>query len=501
MRAADRAAIENAKIPAIVLMENAASACTGEICKRFDIKNTSVAIFCGKGNNGGDGLAIARQLYNKGAEVYVYLTLGSDFKGEALTNYEIVRAMGITVINLESQSLVKNFVKSADVVVDAILGTGIVGGVEGSIKNVIEAINENAKFVLSVDIPSGADSDTGEVLSVAVKADVTVTFAAYKKGMFLYPAADFMGELVLCDISIPEYILDVKGSRIYASSGDAVKRVFPERYNNSHKGSYGKIMIIGGSVGMAGAVALSARAAEKCGVGLITCAVPVSINNIIQSKLDEVMTLPLPEESGRISKRTAERLAKRANICDAVLIGPGMGRSEQITEFLTAFLPLLEVPAVIDADGIFALSKNLKLLESCHCEIILTPHSAELGYLTSKSAEEIEQDRFKEAYDFATGNGVTLILKGHHTIITAPDGDTSVNTTGNNGMACAGSGDTLAGMCTALLARGMDSYDAAVSAVYLHGAAGDAAAEEIGYNSMCAGDIINSIYRILPVEK
>ncbi len=501
MQAADRAAIENAKIPGIVLMENAAVACVCQIESKFDIKRTSFAVFCGKGNNGGDGLAIARHLFNKGAEVYVYLTSGSNFCGDALINFEVLRAMGVTIISIDNTSLIRNFVKSADVVIDAMLGTGINGGASGMIKNVIEEINDTAKFVLSVDIPSGADADSGAVETVCVKADMTVTFAAYKKAMFLYPAADYCGEVVLADISIPAYITDIKGGNVYASCREAVEAVFPKRYNNSHKGNYGRVMMIGGSVGMAGAIAMSSKAALKCGAGLVTAAVPVSINNIIQTKIDEVMTLPLPEEGGRISKSVSERLARRANTCDAVLIGPGLGRSENITEFVADFLPRLNVPAVIDADAIYALSKNIKILESCNNELILTPHSAELGYLCSKKAEEIEQDRFAFAYEFATEYHVTLILKGHHTIITAPDGDMSVNTTGNSGMACAGSGDVLAGMCTALLARGLTAYDAAVSAVYLHGASGDAASSVLGKDAMCADDIINNIYRILPVEK
>ena len=500
MRLVDAAAAETAKIPGIVLMENAALACVAELAARFDIKNTSFAVFCGRGNNGGDGLAIARHLFNKGAEVYVYLTAGAEYSGDALTNYEIVRALGITVIEIENASLLKNFVRSADCVVDAMLGTGIRGAVRGMAEYAINSVNENAKFVLSVDVPSGIDSDSGEVGSVAVKADVTVTFAAYKRGMFLYPAADFCGETVLADISVPEYIMAVKGGRCYASCAEGVSVVFPERRDNSHKGNYGRIMIIGGSVGMAGAVAMAARAAVKCGAGLITAAVPASINNVIQNKIDEIMTLPLPEEGGRIARNTAERLARRANTCDAVLLGPGMGRSESVIAFVAELLPRLTVPAVVDADGLYAIAQDISVLERCNAELVLTPHSQELGYLTGKTAAEIESARFFESAEFAGKNGVTLILKGHHTIITAPDGDMTVNLTGNSGMAGAGSGDVLAGMTAALLGRGMSAYDAAVSAVYLHGAAGDFAAEKYGKDAMCAGDIINSIHHILPVE-
>lgn len=500
MRTLDRMSAETVGIDGIVLMENAALACVEVLSCRFDIKNTSFAVFCGKGNNGGDGFAIARHLFNKGADVVVYLTSGSSFEGDALKNYRILRTLGVTVIELDSSEYLKSFIKSADCVIDAILGTGISGAPHGMAAYAIDAINEFADFVLSVDVPSGINSDSGDVRGNAVKADITVTFAAYKRGMFLFPAADFTGEIILKDISIPQVVSDTAGGSFFLSTLDGIKSVYPKRKNNSHKGDYGKILIVGGSVGMAGAVAMSAKAAVRCGAGLVTAAVPASVNNVIQEKIDEVMTIPLPEEGGRIAKSAAERLARRANIEGAVLFGPGLGRSDGLVEFTKEFLPLLTVPTVIDADGIYALSKLPGLLQSCRAEIILTPHSAELGYLVGTTAEEVEKDRFSVSADYAAKNGVTLILKGHHTIITAPDGDTAVNPTGNSGMAGAGSGDVLAGMVVSLVARGMSPFDAAVSAVYLHGAAGDLAAERLGKDAMCAGDIIGAIPHILPVE-
>lgn len=500
MRSVDAACIESAKIPGIVLMENAALGCVGEIEKRFDITKTSFAIFCGGGNNGGDGLAIARHLTSRGGEVFVYLVGGRDYSGDARINYDIACEMGIAMIDIDNPGLIAGFVRNADCVIDAMIGTGSFGALRRPISDAVRAINENARFVLSVDMPTGAGSDGGEVSSDAVRADVTVTFAAYKRGMFLYPAADFCGEIVLCNISTPDYITDVKAGRCFAVSREDALAVFPKRRDNSHKGTYGRVMIIGGSVGMAGAVAMAARAALRCGAGLVTAAVPASVNNIIQTKLDEVTTIPLPEERGRISAAAAERLARRANSCDAVLLGVGMGRSEGVTDFVSKILPLLTVPTVLDADALYALGQNPEILGKAECELVLTPHSREMGYLTGKSAEEIEKSRFFECNDFAVKNGLTLILKGHHTIITAPDGDTSVNMTGNSGMATGGSGDVLAGMVLALLGRGLGAYDAAVCGVCLHGAAGDAAADKFGRDAMCAGDICACISHILPVD-
>ncbi len=500
MRSVDSMAIEEG-ISGIVLMENAAISVVLEIEKRFDIKNTSFAVFCGKGNNGGDGFAIARHLFNKGGEVYVYLTSGNEFAGDAFTNYRIIKNLGITVLNTDSEDYLKGYIKSADCVIDAVLGTGISGEPKGMAAQVISAINKYAKYVVAVDIPSGVNSDSGEVFGEAVRADVTVTFAAYKRGMFLYPAAYYMGELVLADISIPPLVKELKCGNCFLIKGEGVKRVFPKRCDNSHKTDYGRLMIVGGSVGMAGAVAMAAKAAMRMGAGLVTAAVPMSVNNIIQEKIDEVMTLPLPEEGGRIARNAAERLARRANMCDAVLLGNGMGTSESVIEFMREFLPRLTVPVIIDADGIFALSKCEGLLEKVKVRVILTPHSQEMGYLTGLTAEEVEKKRFSLTKDYAEQNGVTLILKGHHSIITAPDGIQAVNNTGNSGLATAGSGDVLAGMIAALVARGETPFDAAVSGVYLHGKAGDEAAFEKGKDYICATDIIKAIHHILPVEK
>ncbi len=499
MRALDSYAIEKTGISGMILMENAALSCVRFLEERFDITKSSFAVFCGKGNNGGDGFAIARHLFSKGAEVYIYLTNGTEFEGDALQNYRIVRSLGIAMIEIDSGEFLPNFILSADCVIDAILGTGIMGAPRGFSADAIAAINKFSKFTLSVDVPSGINSDNGEVRGEAVRADATVTFHAYKRGAFLYPAAEYFGEVVCADISIPKIAESVCG-RCYASDMRSVTEMFPKRYDNSHKGDYGKIMIVGGAVGMAGAIALSAKAALRCGAGLITAAVPASINNIIQQKIDEVMTLPLPEEGGRISRTAAERLAKRANSCDAVLLGPGLGRSESTIEFVKDFLPRLTVPTVLDADGLYALSKNKEILKECRAKFIMTPHSREMEYLTGIPTEDIEKKRFSVSSEYAVKNGVTLILKGHHSIITAPDGDITVNTSGNSGMAGAGSGDVLSGIIVSLLARGLDPYSAAVSGAYLHGRAGDLAAKEYGKDYMCAGDIINSISHILPVE-
>ncbi|MDO4618755.1 MAG: NAD(P)H-hydrate dehydratase [Clostridia bacterium] len=500
MREIDETTIESTGIPGIVLMENAAISVVDEIKKRFSVQDTSFAIFAGKGNNGGDGFAVARHLFQMGANVFVYLTQGSFFDGDALTNYRILRQMQVPMADLTGDEYLKNYIESADCVIDAIFGTGLAGNPRGVSGEVIRKINEYSKFTVSVDIPSGVDSDTGRVYSDAVKADLTVTFQAYKRGHLLYPGAELSGEVVVRDIGIPKYVTDLKGGKIFVPTLDDIYEALPKRQDNSNKADYGKLMIVGGSVGMAGAVSMATRASLKMGIGLVTAAVPQTINNIIQTKIDEAMTLPLPDKMGKVTSEMAEKIAERANRCDAVLIGPGLGRGEEVTGFVSVFLENLEVPVVIDADAIYAIKDNIQIFGGLKGEVIITPHSKELEYLTGTDVETIESNRLSVAIEFAKENNVTLILKGHHTIITAPDGFASVNITGNSGMAGAGSGDVLSGMVSALLAKGMDAYSAAVSAVYLHGMAGDKAKESYGKESMCAGDITDSIYKILPVE-
>ncbi len=263
MRGLDRAATELGNIPSIVLMENAALACVNELCKDFELKKCTVAVFCGKGNNGGDGLAIARHLYNRGVKVNIYLVNGNDFSGDAKINYDIVNAMDIPVDTVTDTDGFEHIIRSYDVVIDAILGTGINGTVRGIAFDIIRLINENGRYVMAVDIPSGINSDSGEICGICINADKTVTFAAYKVGMFMYPAADCLGEIVVDPISIPEKVIDTQNLQINVTDGEFVKNTIPKRDNNSQKGDYGKLLIVAGSKGMTGAAYLAAQSALK----------------------------------------------------------------------------------------------------------------------------------------------------------------------------------------------------------------------------------------------
>lgn len=499
MRNIDKSATELGGIPSIVLMENAAMACVEEILKQ---KCETVSIFCGKGNNGGDGFAIARHLFNKGINVSVFLVCGSEFSGDALINFEIISKLGIKITELDDTDYLNLEIKNADVIVDAIFGTGITGEICGIAKDVIKLINENSKYTISVDIPSGINADTGEICSVCINADKTVTFAAYKKGLLLFPGADFTGEIVTKDISIPEYIIDNENININIIDKPFVKSIIPKRHNNSHKGDYGKILIVGTSVGLTGAAVMAAESAMRCGAGLVSVAVPKFLNPILETKLTEAMTIPLPDNERGFSKDSASMLCKIINNFDACLFGPGIGRDEDIVYILSELLKVSKIPVIIDADGLFALSQNPSMLEDCSCNLILTPHEVEMARLIKSDTQYVCKDRLGTSLSYATQNSVCLILKGHHTVVTSPEGVQYININGNNGMATGGSGDVLGGMIAAFSARGLSETEASAIGVYMHALSADIAIKTLCCDSLIATDIINNISNALnlPVE-
>lgn len=505
MRSVDRAAEEMCAIPSIVLMENAALACVEELKKDFQLDKMRVAVFCGKGNNGGDGLAIARHLYNIGADVKVYLVNGNEFAGDAKTNFDIINAMDVAVDTIADTDGLEYVVRSYDIIVDAILGTGIKGTVRGAAFDVIRLINENSKYVLSVDVPSGIDSDSGEICGTCINADKTVTFAAYKVGMFMYPAADCVGEVVVAPISIPDCVLQSQNLQINVTDNKFVRDIIPKRSNNSHKGDYGKLLIIAGSEGMSGAAFLASEAALKSGAGLITLACPRCINSALEEKTTEAMTMPLDDNDGHIATTAVSDILKALSNADAVLIGPGLGRSEEVMQVVKEVLTNSTVPVIVDADAIFAVSKNKDLLSECACDLVFTPHAMEMSRLTGLPISYIEENRLDVSREFSEEVGAVLLLKGHHSIVTAADLTQYINNTGNPGLASGGSGDVLSGIVAALVARGVSCAKAAAAGAYIHGLAGDIASEKFGMESMSAKDVLwclpKAFCRILQIDK
>ena len=506
MRAVDKAASEIGGIPSIVLMENAAIACVNELKKDFgELTGKRIAVFCGKGNNGGDGFAIARHLRNMDAEVSVYLACGNEFKGDAKINFDIIKKMNVNIDVVSDTENLKYIIRSNDIIIDAIYGTGIHGTVGGISYDVINEINENSKYTMAVDVPSGINSDSGEICGICIRADKTVTFAAYKVGMLMFPAADYTGKVTVADISIPDYILEGQSININVTDEEFVRANFPVRENNSQKGDYGKVLVIAGSVGMTGAAYLSSQSAVTAGSGLVTLAIPAGLNGAMEAKTTEVMTLPVEDINGHISSDAAEKILERTDMADAVLIGPGLGRSSDAARVLKSVLSHSKVPVIIDADGINAASRDMDILSDCTCPVIFTPHAVEMSRLTGLDRDYIEENRLVASKEFAEEYGVTVILKGHHTIVTASDGEQYINITGNPGLATGGSGDVLAGITASLAARGINETAAAAMAVYIHGKAGDIAKDKYGMESVTASLVMESIpdalRQILQVEK
>lgn len=493
MRAVDRAATELGYVPGIILMENAALACVNELKKSFDLTKKSVAVFCGKGNNGGDGLAIARHLCNMGVRVNIFLVSGNSYKGDAKINYDIVTGMGIPVDTVTDTDGLEYMIRSFDIVVDAILGTGISGIVHGMAYDVIRFINENARYVLSVDVPSGINSDSGEICGVCVNADKTVTFAGYKLGMLMYPAADCTGEIVVDKISMPDIAISSQNLQINVTDAGFVRSVIPQRRSNSQKGDYGKLLIIAGSAGMSGAAYLSSEAALKSGAGLITLVCCEDISDALEAKTTEVMTLPVDGTDGHIAYSAVSQLTPWLDRAGAVLIGPGLGRSADAAEVVRAVLRGSRVPVIVDADAINAVAMNKTLLSECACDLIFTPHAMEMSRLTGLDVSYIEENRIQVSREFAEENGAVLLLKGNHTVVTDQSLTQYINITGNPGLASGGCGDVLAGIIAALAARGIDCAAAAAAAAYIHGLAGDIAAAKYGQESMSAGNVLECL--------
>ncbi len=498
IKAIDTAAINQYLIPGIVLMENAAVAAVNVICASFPPSaGTGCVVICGRGNNGGDGFAIARHLYCRGFCVKVVcLHDPAGMTADTNTNFQIVRQLNIPVvsniIDLESA------LSDCDFIVDALYGIGFRGSLREKDQQIADLVNQSGKAMFAIDIPSGINADTGQVAGAAVKADKTITFTAYKPAQFLFPAADYCGEVVLCGIGIPRQALEREAIMLETIESGWVGKMLPRRRKNTHKGDYGKVLIVAGSVGMSGAAYLSGVSAARSGAGLVTVCVPASINGIMEVKTTEVMSRPLPDENGVITPLAADTVVQGANSADVMLFGPGLTGLEKIEKLLKAVLPKCRVPVIIDADGLNVLAKDMTLLSNRSCPVILTPHTAEMARLTGSTPQQVEADRIGMALRLARQYAVTVVLKGAYTVVACEDGRAYINhATGNAGMATGGSGDVLAGTLCAMAAAGLTPSDAAVCAVYLHGLAGDIASKGTGLAGMLAGDISTALPQAL----
>ncbi|WP_425060255.1 Bifunctional NAD(P)H-hydrate repair enzyme Nnr [Sporomusa carbonis] len=498
MREIDRIAINDYGIPGAVLMENAGVA----VVRRLEVVvepliDRKFCILAGKGNNGGDGYVIARHLVNQGAKVKVFL-LGEKtaVSGDARINLDIIDRMGIDVIEIINErdwDKVKLAATFADCLVDALLGTGFRGEISGDMARIIDIINAAGKLVVAVDIPSGVDADTGRICGTAVQAAHTVTFGSPKPGLFLYPGAEYTGELTVADIGIPTAVIarqNIKQNVIMAS---AVRDILPCRSPAAHKGMNGRLAVVAGSRGLSGAAAMTAEGALRAGAGLVTLAAPASLQDILAVKLTEVMTKPLPETAtGGISQEAVPDIAGLSAASDVLAIGPGLGRHEETAAAVRAVIAAADCPLVIDADALNALVGYTDILSECNALPVLTPHPGEMARLTGLSSQAVNADRINIARQAAAEWGSIVVLKGARTVVAFPDGEVYINTTGNAGMATGGTGDALTGIIAGLIAQGLSSHDAAVAGVYIHGLAGDVAAQA-GMVGMTATDLIKAV--------
>ncbi|MBA3949603.1 MAG: NAD(P)H-hydrate dehydratase [Acidobacteria bacterium] len=499
MREADRRTIHDIGIPGIVLMENAGRQVVSAMEAHIDgLQGGAVAVLAGPGNNGGDGFVIARTLVQRHIDASVFL-FGrvADVKGDARTNLNVLGQLGIQVVEVtdpHAWELHSSEVMDADVIVDAIFGTGLRDGLTGLLETVAADINGSGKPVVAVDLPSGLSADSPEPPGPFIEATMTVTLAAPKLPLLLPPAESGAGDLIIADIGIPHDVIDeLEGPKVSLLTRDAMRALIEPRAQDSHKGDYGRVLIVAGSMGKTGAATLAAMAALRSGAGTVTVATPRSCVALVAAAAPEIMTLPLDETpEGTIDFSALDDVL--AFQADVIAVGPGLGRAHGTTAFVHALVERSAASLVLDADALNAFADDPDRLTAKEgVDIIITPHPGELARLTGLSTDDVQKSRLDLAREFAVSHKVTVILKGHRTIIATPEGSAYINLTGNPGMATAGTGDVLTGMTAAWAAQLLDAEAAAQLSVYLHGLAGDLAEADDSDVSLIATDVIGHL--------
>ncbi len=489
MRDMDRHAIDVLGIPSTHLMTNAAQQMAAAAME-LSRENGTISIFCGAGNNGGDGVGAAVYLLKQGFGVRAFL-IGRREKmtPDTLEMERRFNELGGVLEDFLSSADAADAVKQCEVIIDAIFGIGLNTELRGSALDAVRLINNSTARVVAADIPSGVEADTGRILGDAVKADITVTFSYAKPGLFVEPGCACCGDVRVVDIGIPAGLTDKAKTDCFAvTAGDIT---LPHRLKVTHKGDYGRDFIIAGSVGFSGAPVLAAKAASVAGAGLVSLGVPEAIYQITAVKCEEEMPFPLPcTAEGTLGGLAVYAILDRLKKADVCLVGPGLGQSQSIDEIICAIIKNSRVPLVLDADGINAVSGNIDILDEAGCPVILTPHAGEFKRL---GVDVLTGSRLEAARRFAVEHGCILVLKGHRTITALPDGTVYVNTTGGPAMAKGGTGDVLAGIITSLVGQKFPIKDAVLAAVYLHGLAGDMCAALYGEYSVTATKIIDML--------
>lgn len=475
----------------LVLMEIAGRAAAQHAYRMWQESCGPAVIVCGAGNNGGDGLVIARylSLWDVPVSVWQIASSKTTARSEGVINKDVVANLGITIHPINSDTLpeLKETLVNAGVVIDALLGTGLDRMVEGNYKDAIELINAYGRPILAVDIPSGVNSDTGQIMGAAIHANATVTFGYLKAGLLCYPGADLAGQLSLVDIGLPGFNQSNHPKWRLSTAGH-IYSLLPVRPANAHKGTFGYVLTIAGSMEFRGAAHLAATSALRTGAGMSFLACPKSL--VPEMPADEIIYKGLEETtSASISAKAIAAAKQEVEAVSAVVLGPGLSLQPETVQFVHQLVPELTKPSVIDADALNAISQDLKVVPKQANHIVMTPHPKELARLMSSTVENIQADRIGAATQAASRFGANIVLKGAHTVVASPDGDVFINPTGNQAMATAGSGDVLSGIIGALLAQHVKPFDAAVAGAYLHGVAGDMAAGLIGDSGIVAGEI------------
>ncbi len=497
MRALDRAAIDELGVPGLVLMENAAIGVVEAIGEVYP-RAASAVVFCGPGNNGGDGLAVARHLAVRGYQVETVLAAGGRaLGGDAAVQLGIVRALELPLVELPPDGDLAPHLAAAaaaDLVVDALFGTGLARPLEGHFAALVAALNALPRPRVAVDLPSGLAGSRAEAWEPHLRADLTVTFAAPKVAHVLPPAADSVGELVVTDLGIPPWLVEAAPGALHLLTEEEAAALLPPRPAGAHKGDCGHALLVAGSRGKAGAAVLAARGAVRGGAGLVTVAVPEPILPSVAAGSAESMTVPLPANAaGALAGAAVERVHAAMAGKGALALGPGLGTDPETAEAVRRLVRESPVPVVVDADGLNAFAGRAGELAERASPAILTPHPGEAGRLLGLTAAEVQADRVGAAERLARETGAVVLLKGRRTLVASPDGEVWINPTGNPGMATGGTGDVLTGLLAALLAQGLDPFAAALAGAYVHGLAGDLAAERQGTRGLSAGDLAEEL--------
>lgn len=502
MRRLDQAAIKDYAIPSILLMENAGIAVVSAMAKRYGtLAGKTVTILAGPGNNGGDGLVIARHLSQKQALVHLILMASEDtWTGDARANLHIVQAMGLplhVVPDLWQEGALQELCDRSFCLVDALFGTGLTREITGRFAQAVQAMNSSPAPVVAVDIPSGIDADQGRVLGVSVRADLTVAMGLAKVGMALYPGRELCGAVTVADISIPRQAVDAASLSHHLLDHD-ILALLPPRPATGHKGTFGHLLLAAGCRGKTGAALLAAQGALRSGVGLVSMAAPEQLLPIFATALPEAMTLPLPGTATHLTGEHFPTISSSLVDKKALVMGPGMGVRGDTGELVDRLYRECPLPMVVDADGLNLLAastqKNFPVAAGAR---VLTPHPGEMSRLCSLSAKEVQHDRIGRTRNLAHRLGAVVVLKGAATVVASPDGKVAVNTSGNPAMATGGTGDVLAGVIGSFLAQGLSAWEAACLGVFIHGRAGDLAADRSGRGmlaSECAAFLPQAMY-------